>query len=154
MAESLVHTPREKRGFSSWRCCPYLMASRGIWAALACSHPRGVLALAWRSKLADSFVAQESKLTCKAEIPLIQNLRGLCWGKAGEKEGRRAAEPKAACLFTYRQSQRPFLMPQKNNKCSRFMNFYLKFNKYKSSLIRCTRGDCIFLFFFSFSLAM
>lgn len=89
-----------------------------LLACLACSSlssrplPHcGALVLAWRrSKLVDNIVAQEPKLTCKAEIPLLQ------------KPTERAPSGGGACwapnhrLFTYRQSQGPFLMPQEKNK--------------------------------------
>lgn len=100
---------------------PDLTASLGIWAALACSRLCGALAVAQgRSKLADNFVAQEPKLACKAEIPLVQNpteraLSGggaSCWGQSHLP------------IYTYRQSPWLFLISQKNNRCSRFTNFY------------------------------
>lgn len=46
---------------------PDLLASLGIWAALACSCSYLCGALAWRrNKLADNFVARPPKWTCKA----------------------------------------------------------------------------------------
>lgn len=42
-------------------------------------------------------------------------------------------------------------MPQKNNRCSRFPNFYLKFNKDRSSLIRSTKNDFVSFYFFFLS---
>lgn len=64
-----AHSPVKGEISQLGSAVPGLLASFGIWEALACScsYLCGALALAWRrNKSADNFVAQPPKWTCKA----------------------------------------------------------------------------------------